>query len=123
MKTNEPCPSCGLPAVCEHGALVNGRAAHTWICPDCGETTAFIGDDCPVCTAERWRTRAERAEAMIRVATTALDPEAESLTAALGGDEAALVTRRAADRKSTRLNSSHLGISYAVFCLKKKKKT
>src|SRR5437899_7354322 len=27
------------------------------------------------------------------------------------------------DRKSTRLNSSHLGISYAVFCLKKKKKT
>src|SRR5258705_6682434 len=25
-----------------------------------------------------------------------------------------------ADRKSTRLNSSHLGISYAVFCLKKK---
>src|SRR5262245_65164527 len=28
----------------------------------------------------------------------------------------------AGDRKSTRLNSSHLGISYAVFCLKKKKK-
>src|SRR5258705_3824693 len=30
--------------------------------------------------------------------------------------------RSAEDRKSTRLNSSHLGISYAVFCLKKKKK-
>src|SRR5262245_62204410 len=29
---------------------------------------------------------------------------------------------RSPDRKSTRLNSSHLGISYAVFCLKKKKK-
>src|SRR2546426_6156301 len=29
----------------------------------------------------------------------------------------------AEDRKSTRLNSSHLVISYAVFCLKKKKKT
>src|SRR5262245_63888683 len=29
---------------------------------------------------------------------------------------------RRRDRKSTRLNSSHLGISYAVFCLKKKKK-
>src|SRR5256885_6280419 len=28
-----------------------------------------------------------------------------------------------ADRKSTRLNSSHLVISYAVFCLKKKKKS
>src|SRR5687768_18593596 len=34
-----------------------------------------------------------------------------------------LVPRRAArDRKSTRLNSSHGYISYAVFCLKKKKK-
>src|SRR2546426_11704874 len=30
--------------------------------------------------------------------------------------------RLARDRKSTRLNSSHLVISYAVFCLKKKKK-
>src|SRR5436853_5114858 len=31
-----------------------------------------------------------------------------------------LVRIEAEDRKSTRLNSSHLGISYAVFCLKKK---
>src|SRR5207253_8982275 len=30
--------------------------------------------------------------------------------------------RHTADRKSTRLNSSHVAISYAVFCLKKKKK-
>src|SRR5690625_5333033 len=30
---------------------------------------------------------------------------------------------RTQDRKSTRLNSSHVAISYAVFCLKKKKKT
>src|SRR5207249_10950764 len=30
---------------------------------------------------------------------------------------------RQPDRKSTRLNSSHVSISYAVFCLKKKKKT
>src|SRR6266496_6112371 len=30
--------------------------------------------------------------------------------------------RSGADRKSTRLNSSHVEISYAVFCLKKKKK-
>src|SRR5438067_8307194 len=29
---------------------------------------------------------------------------------------------RVSDRKSTRLNSSHVSISYAVFCLKKKKK-
>src|SRR2546426_5148344 len=37
--------------------------------------------------------------------------------AVLAGDSSALT-----DRKSTRLNSSHLVISYAVFCLKKKKK-
>src|SRR5207302_6990263 len=30
--------------------------------------------------------------------------------------------RKVTDRKSTRLNSSHVKISYAVFCLKKKKK-
>src|SRR5258705_8161197 len=36
-----------------------------------------------------------------------------------GGAEAQ--ARSWSDRKSTRLNSSHLGISYAVFCLKKKK--
>src|SRR5262245_63721188 len=33
-----------------------------------------------------------------------------------------LAWSRFCNRKSTRLNSSHLGISYAVFCLKKKKK-
>src|SRR5690242_21568137 len=32
------------------------------------------------------------------------------------------VSAHAQDRKSTRLNSSHMSISYAVFCLKKKKK-
>src|SRR5690606_41753919 len=36
-----------------------------------------------------------------------------------GGDRAD--QERDADRKSTRLNSSHVKISYAVFCLKKKK--
>src|SRR6267142_5421924 len=35
------------------------------------------------------------------------------------GDEQRMVAQ---DRKSTRLNSSHMSISYAVFCLKKKKK-
>src|SRR5262245_64286789 len=43
-----------------------------------------------------------------------------------GGAEVSAGTSGAAasgpgDRKSTRLNSSHLGISYAVFCLKKKR--
>src|SRR2546427_6189304 len=39
-----------------------------------------------------------------------------------GGDPDHGEPRGAADRKSTRLNSSHSQISYAVFCLKKKKK-
>src|SRR2546430_8869069 len=40
---------------------------------------------------------------------------------ATSGDEDPHAYARATDRKSTRLNSSHSQISYAVFCLKKKK--
>src|SRR5947209_12762746 len=36
--------------------------------------------------------------------------------------QAVALVEQAEDRKSTRLNSSHANISYAVFCLKKKKK-
>src|SRR5438477_8040070 len=36
--------------------------------------------------------------------------------------EVARLAEAGEDRKSTRLNSSHMSISYAVFCLKKKKK-
>src|SRR2546426_7633204 len=50
----------------------------------------------------------------------------EARTAVASGDPRAVHVRRESerpgDRKSTRLNSSHLVISYAVFCLKKKKK-
>src|SRR5207253_10039007 len=45
----------------------------------------------------------------VRVGELPLDPFVERL-------------ERSRDRKSTRLNSSHVAISYAVFCLKKKKK-
>src|SRR5207248_11118996 len=41
-------------------------------------------------------------------------------TRAAGGTQAPDETPEALDRKSTRLNSSHRTISYAVFCLKKK---
>src|SRR5262245_64937052 len=46
------------------------------------------------------------------------DTFAWTVLSSLAGD----VDSEVGDRKSTRLNSSHLGISYAVFCLKKKKK-
>src|SRR3712207_7055416 len=58
----------------------------------------------------------------------ALDEEADDESAKHphpGSDERqtkALPSRVTEDRKSTRLNSSHANISYAVFCLKKKKK-
>src|SRR3712207_7897401 len=42
---------------------------------------------------------------------------------AQGRTESAERRRQERDRKSTRLNSSHANISYAVFCLKKKKNT
>src|SRR5437899_5353694 len=51
---------------------------------------------------------------MPSVPPAAIAPEARRLSypsLSMGGGE---------DRKSTRLNSSHLGISYAVFCVKKK---
>src|SRR2546427_3517136 len=38
------------------------------------------------------------------------------------GNRSLEAVKKEADRKSTRLNSSHSQISYAVFCLKKKKK-
>src|SRR3712207_7796430 len=61
----------------------------------------------------------------------ALDRLLEAAAAATAAEacagESGLSTARAmadrADRKSTRLNSSHANISYAVFCLKKKKQT
>src|SRR3712207_3936477 len=49
------------------------------------------------------------------------NPDAQTMISnLLNGHETVIKTLR--DRKSTRLNSSHANISYAVFCLKKKKK-
>src|SRR5690242_21172672 len=60
------------------------------------------------------------AEAMPRILVGAIGPEqrGQRLAAlrAIGLDR-----QVGEDRKSTRLNSSHMSISYAVFCLKKKK--
>src|SRR2546426_4890435 len=53
------------------------------------------------------------------VLLTALDQE-RLVTEAVSAGVRGVVLKT--DRKSTRLNSSHLVISYAVFCLKKKKK-
>src|SRR2546427_9219059 len=59
------------------------------------------------------------ADAASGLAAGRMGTAAEGARAAGTEDEAAPVPAR--DRKSTRLNSSHSQISYAVFCLKKKK--
>src|SRR5256885_5298596 len=48
--------------------------------------------------------------------------DARTLDRAADARDSGAVSETIGDRKSTRLNSSHLVISYAVFCLKKKKK-
>src|SRR5256885_11468900 len=57
---------------------------------------------------------------LFRSALAASDALRQRL-ATRGEGPCALTLRQRPDRKSTRLNSSHLVISYAVFCLKKKK--
>src|SRR3989454_2424247 len=49
-------------------------------------------------------------------------PRYNAVVSSEGGKLQEFVLKYRGDRKSTRLNSSHLVISYAVFCLKKKKK-
>src|SRR3712207_7163362 len=51
-----------------------------------------------------------------------VDPGLDARRRSRGGGRPGRRRRRRRDRKSTRLNSSHAHISYAVFCLKKKKK-
>src|SRR5205814_4563021 len=55
------------------------------------------------------------------VFTPRAETAAEFLSQQTHSIDAKGIPRPSQDRKSTRLNSSHLGISYAVFCLKKKK--
>src|SRR5688572_31116336 len=66
----------------------------------------------------------EAADSQVEYGTTTAYGSVTVLDPALGTTHNQLLTglANATDRKSTRLNSSHSQISYAVFCLKKKKK-
>src|SRR4051812_21913204 len=61
-----------------------------------------------------------RSHALKAKASRCSSPEVSSASG-VESDDAASIGKDLADRKSTRLNSSHMSISYAVFCLKKKK--
>src|SRR5690242_21517152 len=62
------------------------------------------------------------ADAAIQAAQANLDHADAALKDAQTSADRTQKLVAAGDRKSTRLNSSHMSISYAVFCLKKKKK-
>src|SRR5207249_8756257 len=82
----------------------------------------------------RFATRVERGEPLVRAVVSAVRrvtgrparfsgvPGSTDGTILRTTLEPGTPLKRAGDRKSTRLNSSHVSISYAVFCLKKKKK-
>src|SRR5436305_8791518 len=75
-------------------------------------TTLFRSSICVPSPGPPWK----------RLGTAHADPPMNG-AAAGGGNRATLGQGNTqGDRKSTRLNSSHVRISYAVFCLKKKKK-
>src|SRR5205814_10020868 len=65
------------------------------------------------------RARSRAAER--RAVSVGVRRRADRARGSRAGARGAPARRQLQDRKSTRLNSSHLGISYAVFCLKKKK--
>src|SRR3712207_6994462 len=81
-------------------------------------TTLFRSKHAAMWASGSYRTVVEEAVAplgAILVDVVDVKPGQRVLDVAAG-------TGTSADRKSTRLNSSHANISYAVFCLKKKKK-
>src|SRR2546426_3928155 len=78
----------------------------------------------PYTTLFRSRLSNGQAGAYVRLGRAAFPAQEDcclTRTAVFRGATRSLALRLA-DRKSTRLNSSHLVISYAVFCLKKKKR-
>src|SRR3712207_7143293 len=79
--------------------------------------TLSLHDALPISRSRRQRHRA----AADRRVQHAAEPRLQRLRPLLAGN-GLRGAGHAGDRKSTRLNSSHANISYAVFCLKKKKK-
>src|SRR3712207_8959626 len=78
--------------------------------------TLSLHDALPICLG----ADVELVDPLLGVLGDRIQAERRARGELLGGVE---VEDQVLDRKSTRLNSSHANISYAVFCLKKKKKS
>src|SRR3712207_6852222 len=92
---------------------------HTEAAPDL--QPAGVEVHVPPAQGERLAAAGSRRLAQVSDCRRSSIPEWEDQAGAgCGGDQPAVPVTNL-DRKSTRLNSSHANISYAVFCLKKKK--
>src|SRR5690625_4398796 len=106
-----------IPGAIEHsfilGALEKAQDSYELYSPGTGEVIAEIAS----CSPEDARRAADLAVSAFAnwKARTAFE------RSAILRKWYELIMDNAEDRKSTRLNSSHVAISYAVFCLKKKK--
>src|SRR5205807_10330122 len=87
--------------------------------------TLSLHDALPISDQSRLRVRSRHGEEIPRLAGAAAAGDRSVRQLAFQGRQARRLQKLPQpyleDRKSTRLNSSHLVISYAVFCLKKKK--
>src|SRR5205807_8573277 len=83
--------------------------------------TLSLHDALPISLPGRNPSRMKKARSGAKL-PSALRPALRASCAGNMSDNSDMLSRLTEDRKSTRLNSSHLVISYAVFCLKKKKK-
>src|SRR3712207_7624788 len=87
--------------------------------------TLSLHDALPIYGAVLPERAVQRREGHVAAEQPAPGPQRQRLPAGAGPRPVALEHdgHGLVDRKSTRLNSSHANISYAVFCLKKKKQT
>src|SRR2546428_4565533 len=74
-----------------------------------------------VCCPPTLKARPQKIEQTSEILKALADPTRLQMALSLRDAKEAICRRVGSDRKSTRLNSSHDQISYAVFCLKKKK--
>src|SRR5690606_40521172 len=113
-----------LDRVCRTPVETDGLSERLWHMVDLAQKEAQEILDKAQAEAERRREELDKREAELKLRRAELESEHRELVHRIKAEAAAEAEEaaRKRDRKSTRLNSSHVKISYAVFCLKKKNK-